>query len=140
MSGQREQSSLGRGFEEEKDDFHLSPQRNCRECVPQVMETGMVQKCILAVYYKQTHKKFQNIPAGLKKGTGTGSGHLPHPAIPGSPGNQDNLRGLEITGQVDSTELQWSQTPAQPLTGKNTLPIFDYIDWKQQFSFSLRNP
>lgn len=52
MSSQREQSSLGRGFEEEKDDFHLPAQRNCTECVPQVMETGVALKYILGIYYK----------------------------------------------------------------------------------------
>lgn len=52
MSSQREQSSLGRGFEEETDDFHLPAQRNCAECVPQVIETEVALKCILGIYYK----------------------------------------------------------------------------------------
>lgn len=130
MSGQKEQSSVGREFEEEKDDFHLPAQRNCTECVPQVMGTGVAQKCTLGIHYKaNTQHKFKTSLLVWRRGQG--SGHLPHPAIAGSQGNQDNLKGLEITGQGDSTELQWGQAPAQPLTHKTTLPTLDCIVWKQ---------
>lgn len=53
-------TGLGRGFEEEQDDFHLPAQRNCAECVPQVVETGVAQKCISGIYYKaNTQYKFK---------------------------------------------------------------------------------